>query len=121
MITNPRLKRHILFQDGKTILPNEKETEVSKEMSDDVGQKKLKLKLIPPKSKDENLGGTIEERTDSLYKWLSTHNLINLNKLCETCGIDRANFVKGVASDKAVKQETIEKFESILKPYGYGK
>lgn len=113
---NPRLasKRQILFQEGKSV----------DEMPEQVKKEAKQGKSIEPKKsseKNEVAGGTLEGRTISIYKWLSTHRLVNLNKLCEMCSIDRANFIKGVAANKVIKQEVLEKFEAALKLYGYGK
>lgn len=61
----------------------------------------------------------IKVSSKSLYDWLGSHELINLNGACKKVGYDRGNFVKAMGSNKDLPASTLTKFVNLFKEYGY--
>jgi hypothetical protein len=108
-----KMSRQILFKPGQT---------VSKVLNERANSVTRIDTTANPKEKEAptvRVELSVAEKSKRLYKWISTHPLINLNGLCKNTGADRANFMKMAVAEKELKSEVLNKFITELIPYGY--
>ena len=106
------MSRTILYKPNKSVSQTlEEKANVRPENIEVKKEVRPVVKVVPEK--------TLSERSVSIYKWLSIRPFINLNGVCLKVGIDRANFVKGMAKDKELKKEQLDNLEKELNQYGY--
>lgn len=60
-------------------------------------------------------------RNENIRKWLKSHDMINIAKLCRVVGYNRGNFANYEMGWRNLPQEIIERLEAALADYGYDK
>lgn len=71
--------------------------------------------------KKEGNGSKLYIRNENIRKWLKSHDMINIAKLCRAVGYNRGNFANYETGWRDLPEEIIERLENALIHYGYDK